>query len=164
MKQNIMAGWPDNKADVNTDIASYLLMRDELAVHVGQIFRGECVIVPKGMRKHIKKRLHLSHLGADNMVRRARECVFWTEIAAEIKQLAGDCESCQTLATAQQKETLMPIESTLPWEKVGTDLFSWSGKDYLLMLDYFSGWWEVERLNDTTTTAIIRVLKAHFRR
>ena len=76
-------------------------------------------------------------------------------MAAEIKQLAGDCEACQTLATAQQKETLMPIEAILPWEKVGADLFSWSGNDYLLTIDYFSGWWEVDRLNDTTTTAVI---------
>ena len=136
LKQTILAGWPDNRADVNTDIATNFSMRDELAIHDGLIFRGECVIVPQGMRKHIKKRLLLSHLG----VRRARECVFWPGMTAKIKQLAGDCEACQTLATAQQKETLMPIESILPWEKVGADLFSWSGKDYLLTIDFFSGW------------------------
>ena len=164
LKHTILAGWPDNRADVNTDFASYFSMRDELVVHDGLIFRGECVIVPQGMRKHIKKRLQRSHLGADSMVRRARECVFWPGMAAEIKQLAGDCEACQTLATAQQKETLMSIESILPWEKVGADLFSWSGKDYLLTIDYFSGWWEVDRLNDTTATAVIRVLKAYFGR
>ena len=164
LKHTMPAGWPDNRADVNTDIASYLSMRDELAVHDGLIFRGECVIVQQGMPKHIKKRLDLSHLGADSMVRRSRECVFWPGMAARIKQLTDDCEACQTLATAQQKETLMPIESILPWEKVGADLFSWSGNDYLLTIDYFSGWWEVDRLNDTTTTAVIRVRKAHFGR
>ena len=41
-------------------------------------------------------------------------------------------------------------------------MFSWSGKAYLLTIDYPSGWWEVDRLNDTTMTAVIRVLKAHF--
>ena len=83
LKQTILAGWPDNRADVNTDIASYFSMRDELAVHDGLIFRGECVIVPQGMRKHIKKRLHLPHLGADSMVRRARECDFCPGMAAK---------------------------------------------------------------------------------
>ena len=43
-------------------------------------------------------------------------------------------------------------------------MFSWSGKDYLLTIDYFSGWWEVDRLNDTTATAVIRVLKSHIGR
>ena len=106
----VLAGWPDNRADVNTDIVPYVSMRDELAVHDGLIFRGECVTVPQGMYKHTKKRLHLSHLGSDSKVRRARECAFWPGMAAEIKQLAGDCEACQTLATTQQKATLMPIE------------------------------------------------------
>ena len=58
----------------------------------------------------------------------------------------------------------MPIEATRPWEKVGTDLFTWDNKDYLLTIDYFSGWWEVDRLYNTTTTAVIRALKSHFAR
>ena len=52
LKQTILAGWPDNRADVNTDIASYFSMRDELAVHDGLIFRGECVIVPRHAQAH----------------------------------------------------------------------------------------------------------------
>ena len=82
----------------------------------------------------------------------------------ETQQLAGDCESCQTLATTAQKETLTPIESILPGEKVGTDLFSWSGKYYLLTIDYVSSWWEVDRLKYPTTTAVFLVLKEHFGR
>ena len=163
LKQTILAGCPHIRADVNTYIASYFSMRDELADHDGIIFRGECVIVPQGMRKHIK-RLHISILAADSMVRRVRECVFWPGMAAEIKQLAGDCEACQTLATAEQNETLLPIESILLWEKVGAEFFSCSGKDCLLTIDYFSGWLEVDRLNDTTMTTVIRVLKAHIGR
>ena len=111
LKQIILAGWPDNRADVHPDIATYFSMLDELALYDDLIFRGggECVIVQQSMPRHIKKRLHLSHMGADSMVRRARVFVFWPGMAAEIKQLAGDCEACKTLATAPQKETLMPI-------------------------------------------------------
>ena len=77
LQQTILAVWPYYRADMNTDIAPYFSMRDELVVHDGLIFRGECVIVPQGMRKHIKNRLHLSHLGADCVVRRAWDtCVF----------------------------------------------------------------------------------------
>ena len=95
LKPTILAGWSDNRTDVNTDIASYFSMRDEPAGHDGLIFRGECVIVLQGMRKNINKRLHLSHLGTGGMVRQARECVFWPGMAAEIKQIAGDCEACK---------------------------------------------------------------------
>ena len=68
LTQTILPGWSDNRADVSTDIVSYFSMRDELAVHDGLIFRGECVVAPQGMRRHISKRLHLSHLGTDSMV------------------------------------------------------------------------------------------------
>ena len=85
-------------------------------------------------------------------------------MAADIRQLAGDCVACQSLANAQQKESSMPIEANRPWEKIGTDLFSWDNNDYLLTIDYFSDWWEVDRLHSTTSTAEIRALKMHFAR
>ena len=85
-------------------------------------------------------------------------------MAADIRQLAGDCEACQSLANAQQKESIMPIEANRPWEKIGTDLFSWDNNNYLLTIDYFSDWWEVDRLHSTTSTAEIRALKMHFAR
>ena len=34
----------------------------------------------------------------------------------------------------------------------------------MLTIDYFSGWWEVDRFYNTTTTAVIRDLKSHFAR
>ena len=75
----------------------------------------------------------------------------------DIKRIAGDCEECQTLATARQKETLMSIESTVPWKKADTDLLSWSGKDYLLsahdrIISRFLG---IPQLNDTKATVVI---------
>ena len=73
---SVLNGWPGTKADVNAEISSYFAMRDELAIHDRLIFKGERVVVPQGMRKEIKHRLHQSHMGADSMVRRARVCIF----------------------------------------------------------------------------------------
>ena len=101
LKQTILEGWPESKVDINTQTSAYFAMRDELVVNDGLIFKGERVIVPRGMRKQIKQRLYMSHLGADSMLRRARECVFWPGMAADIRQLAGDGEACQSLANAQ---------------------------------------------------------------
>ena len=49
-------------------------------------------------------------------------------------------------------------------EKVGTDLFSLDGRDYVTTVDYLSNFWEVDRLPDTKSTTVIRKLKAHFAR
>ena len=51
LKETILNGWPDSKADVNAEISSYFAMRDELAIHDGLIFKAERVVVPQGLRK-----------------------------------------------------------------------------------------------------------------
>ena len=45
---------------------------------------------------------------------------------------------------------MVMTESTdVPWQKVGTDLFSWSGKDYMVTTDYHSGFFTLDYLPDT---------------
>lgn len=51
-----------------------------------------------------------------------------------------------------------------PWAKVGTDLFSFHNKDYLLTVDYYSNFWEMDFLPDTKSITVIRKLKSHFAR
>jgi len=51
-----------------------------------------------------------------------------------------------------------------PWEKVGADIFTLDGKDYLVTIDYYSNFWEVDRLPDTRASTAIPKLKSHFSR
>ena len=129
LKETIFNGRPECKADVNAEISLYFVMRDELAINDGLIFKEERVVVPQGMRKEIKHRLHESH---------------WE------RQHGTTCMSVHILArnVSRHKTTLawLNLEATRPWEKVGTDLFTWNNKDYLLTSDYFSGWREVDQL------------------
>uniref|UniRef100_A0A131YWL2 RNA-directed DNA polymerase n=1 Tax=Rhipicephalus appendiculatus TaxID=34631 RepID=A0A131YWL2_RHIAP len=117
------------------------------------------------MRDDIKKRLHCSHLGMESCLRRARECVYWPQMNAEIKDYIGTCETCQAHGNRQQKETLMPHPTPdRPWERVGIGLMELQGKHFLIVVGYFSGFWEIDQLQSTTATAVIRKLKAHFAR
>ena len=50
------------------------------------------------------------------------------------------------------------------WQKVGTDLFQMDDKDFLLTVDYYSNFWEIDRLEDTRSATVIRKLKNHFSR
>ena len=51
-----------------------------------------------------------------------------------------------------------------PWSKVATDLFTVSGNNYITIVDYFSDFVEVSELEDTTSHAVIQVLKEQFSR
>ena len=165
LKHVIQRGWPESRHEVPASVHAYFSMRDELAVSDGLIFRGERVVIPDGMRKLTKECLHRSHLGVESVLRRARESLYWPNMAADIRQVVENCEACRSYARSQQKETLITHETpTLQWEKVGVDLFSWEGRDYQVIVDYTSNFWEVDRMNSTTTTSVIKQLKSHFAR
>ncbi|KAI4887128.1 hypothetical protein NFI96_019030, partial [Prochilodus magdalenae] len=109
--------------------------------------------------------LHSSHLGVEGCLRRARECVYWPGINDQIKTYVTKCDICRSVDYKQQKERLISHEiPNRPWAKVGTDLFSFDNKDYLITVDYYSNFWEIDYLSDTKSTTVIRKLKAHFAR
>ena len=43
-------------------------------------------------------------------------------------------------------------------------MFELDGKDYMITVDYFSNFWEINRLENTKSSTVIKKLKAHFAR
>ena len=101
----------ESRHEVPASVHAYFSMRDELAVSDGLIFRGERVVIPEGMRKLTKECLHRSHLGVESVLRRARECLYWPNMAADIRQVVENCEACRSYERSQQKETLITHET-----------------------------------------------------
>ena len=54
-----------------------------------------------------------------------------------------------------------PEETNDPsWEEIATDLFHWSGHDYLIIVDYFSRYIELCKLEDTSIKSIVTHTKS----
>ena len=51
-----------------------------------------------------------------------------------------------------------------PWKLLAQDLFTWNKKDYLITVDYYSDYWELDELADTTSLTVINSTKKHFAR
>lgn len=85
----------------------YYLMRDEMAVHDGLVYKGERVIRPKPLRAELKHELHLSHQGIKDTLRRVRECLYWPGMATEIEDLIARCDVCQRRSAKQQSEPML---------------------------------------------------------
>ncbi|XP_041362008.1 uncharacterized protein K02A2.6-like [Gigantopelta aegis] len=165
LSNTIQNGWPDNKSTLSPLITPFFSVRDELGVTDGLIFRGERLVIPKIMRSEIKKDIHVGHYGIEGCLRRAREYVYWPGMSQEIKEWIGTCETCHDFEQSQPNETLMSYDiPERAWEKIGTDLLSYHGKDYLITVCYKSNFWEIDRLYDTKAKTVITKLKAHFAR
>ncbi|XP_022807381.1 uncharacterized protein K02A2.6-like [Stylophora pistillata] len=86
-------------------------------------------------------------------------------MSKEIKEWIQVCEACRDFKQTPCKEPL--ISHDIPeraWEKIGCDLLSCNGKDYLITACYKSNFWELDRLTDTKSTTVIKKLKAHLAR
>ena len=51
-----------------------------------------------------------------------------------------------------------------PWESITTDLFECKGRDYLVTIDYYSNFFEVDWLLNKTSKEVISKLKSHMAR
>lgn len=163
LKDVILRGWPDARNAVPANVQPYFNFRDELAVQDGIIFKGTRCIVPTALRPKIKERLHRSHIGVQGCLRRAREVVYWPSMNQEITDYIEQCEVCNTFAAQQQKEPLIVHDvPQRPWQKIGCDIFTVNQKDYLCTVDYYSGYFEVDKLDRKTAKPIITRLKRHF--
>ena len=125
------------KSGLSPLVIPYYHIRDELAVTDGLVFRGERLVIPKGMRSQIQNDIHSGHQGIETCLRRARKHVFWPGMNKEVKEWIQSCETCGEFEQTHSKESLMSHE--LPeraWEKIGTDLllffFTMERSDLLL--------------------------------
>ena len=163
----IRDGWPDNKNEVPSELKPCFDMRDTLSHQDGVILKGERIVIPKSIRDITKKGLHSAHLGYNSMMRCTRDTVFWPAMSHEIRQVVENCETCQLHKPRNQKETLRQHkEEETQWSKIGFDLFEINDRNYLVTVDYYSKFLEVDYLSTTTKTTrqVITKLKGHYAR
>ena len=161
----IQAGWPSNAAQLAPELRQYSSYCDELAVCDGLVFKGHRVVVPLGAREDILNRIHSAHTGINACIERARQTVFYPGITSAIKALVARCPVCSKFQNEQQKEPLKPYDvPSRPWEVVGTDIFTFHGQDYLITVDYLSGFFEINRLASKRVKDVVHSLKSDFAR
>ncbi len=163
--QTIRSGWPDDKSAVSPSLRLYFSYRDELSIVNGIIYRGARIVIPISMRQKVKQRVHAGHLGINSSLRRARDVMFWPGMSSDIRQYIESCGVCASYCDKQPEQSLkMTDVPERPWQKVASDLFSLKGRDYLVTVDYFSGFFEVDHLTETTSDIIVMKMKLHFAR
>ena len=122
-------------------------------------------MIPKSLRRDLIPQLHYAHSGVVSTLLQARECIYWLGMSSEIKQFIETCDVCRAYDKRQPKETLISHEvRERPLAKVRVDLFSYRSRNYLICVDYYSSFWEIDLLEDTRSATVIRKLKAQFAR
>ena len=165
LKSTILSGWPETKEEVPVIVREYWAYRDELTAQNGVLFKGSRIIIPKSMRPEMLVRIHSSHLGAEACLRKARDVLYWPNMSNEVRDMVGQCSACNEYQQSQCKEPLMTHEiPECPWSRVAMDIFTLDGEDYLITVDFYSDFWEVDTLPNMTSETVIERSKALFSR
>lgn len=125
--------------------------------------KGQRTVVPESLRSEYITIIHRGHPGLDATKRRARGIVFWPSLTRDIENEVLSCSICNSMKPHQQKEPLhLHHIPDLPWSSVATDIFEWNGQHYLVLVDSYSGWFEIDLLRDLSSSTVITKLKRHF--
>ena len=152
--------WP-TKADPKFN--PYMKCRDSLTVVDGCLQVGEKVVIPSKVRSEMLKELHVGHLGVCKMKSLARGFVWWPHLDLDIERLCKQCGSCQVNAQMPAAAPVHPwVYPSAPWERVHVDFASHRGKCYLVLVDAFSKWPEIEEMSCTTAAKTIETLTKIF--
>ena len=69
--------------------------------------------------------------------------------------MVKNCDLCNKHQPAQPKLPIMqPDLPTRPWEKLGTDIFEFNGKKYLMVVDYYSRFPVIRLLSDMNSHTV----------
>lgn len=155
VREYAATAWPDNKRGIPEHARPYWTYREEVHAQDGLVFRSNKVIIPKSKRAEVMQLLHAAHTGTDKMKARASSVMFWPNMSADIKQFCRNCKVCQTHQARNQKMPLLSHDvPNLPWETVGVDLFHYGGREFAVMVDFYSFFFEIRELRHTTANAL----------
>ena len=152
LQRVVNSGWPDTIKDLRP----YWSYRDEIGISDGVIFKRKQVIIPDELRSDILHQLHEVQLGIEKTRLLMRESVYWPNICKDMEMMVECSAVCQESQTQHREQPLLAhdVPST-PWTKLTSDMFQIKGHTYLLVTDYHSKVYLVEKMHSTTNCSIV---------
>ena len=143
LKHVVTTGWPEQIREVPKEIQPYWTFREELTVENGLLLTSTRIIIPKVMRDWFLNELHTGHLSITKCIELAKQTMYWPGINNDIEQFMVTCQPCLKYAASnkkcpEKKNQLGQEIPVMPWTKLGTDIFTLGGVNYLLVVDYTS--------------------------
>lgn len=164
IKEYYLNGWPEESKIPKVCKELYKL-KDDIYFESDIAFYENKIIVPKTLRNYVLNLIHEGHAGICKCIRKARQLFYWPGLTKDINDFVLKCRTCEKFRAANKHDNLLP--HSIPsrrYAKVGTDILDFSGKYYLVIIDYFSHWLEILPLSDKTSTSVINAFQEAFTR
>ena len=160
----VEGGWPAYLPADEVLLRPYFENRDKIVVVDDILVYGDRLVIPSVDRFDILKLIHQGHLGITKCRERARTAVWWPGMSSQIADMVRSCVSCRKISNVVREPLIRSDFPNRPWERVGSDLFFLEGKWYLLVVDYFSRYVEVDLLSELSSLEVVSRLRSIFAR
>lgn len=162
LKEYSILSWPE-KSKLPPELFPYYQHRYDISFSENLLLKDTRIIIPKSLQLKVLEFIHTGHLGIVKCRERAKMSVWWIGLSTQIENLVKNCPSC--IENRQNiKETFYKDKTvSRPWQKIAVDFFK-HDKWYMILVDYYSRYFEIFELNSLTEESIIPKMKEVFSR
>ncbi|XP_021343899.1 uncharacterized protein K02A2.6-like [Mizuhopecten yessoensis] len=143
----------------------YYPVRDELSRLGYLVLRGTRLVIPKSLRERCVQLAHQGHLGIVGTKQQLRTKVWWPQMDKDVEKHVKSCHGCQIVESTVHPEPLKPTElPTGPWQDLAIDLLGPlpTGHYVFVVVDYYSRYYEIDIMKDTSSVKIVESLENMF--
>ena len=157
----ILNGFPRHRKQLPESCRRYCNIHQQLTVDDDLIVYGCRLLIPSRMRHQVLTNLHEAH----QRVLQTKQCscltIYWPGLDNDIDNIILNCQQCQDHLPSNNKEQKpRPFQ---PFQEVAMDLCSYTGQDYLVMVDCHTDWPDIIPMTrNTTTSQITTALRQAF--
>ena len=154
---------PVEGIDPNT-LKIFANIRSELtSVDGNLVLRGNRIVVPDALQKRVVELAHEGHQGLVKTRSLLRSKVWFPRMESLVDTIVKCCVRCQVATPKPSREPLQmtPLPNG-PWEQVSIDFCEVAGHYFLVVIDDYSRFPEIEVVHSTSAKAVIPKLDRIF--
>ena len=142
VKEWLSMKYPPPQAAVQARLGPYYRELDRFSIDEdGLLCHNDRIVIPQSLRsRYLDYLVHL-HASPEKMKARARKSLWWPFMSSDIQQKWRACRTCVERSPSNKKESVKPRQiSKYPFQIVHMDLGNYAGRQWLIIIDQFSGW------------------------
>ena len=152
LRSYCLQGWPPYMPHQPL-LRPYWENRSHLTIVADLLLCDDRILIPRSMQLQI----------LDCECRsRARTSVWWPGLFPQIDELITRCHTCAKEKPTPRDQLIPSSFPARPWERVATGLYDFQRRKYIIVVDYYSRWFDIKELSDETSHSVIKALKEVF--
>ena len=141
----VREGWPE-KENLKGMVRHYWPYQAQLTLVDNLLLYESRIVIPSALCQDVLEKLHKEHQEIVKCRWRTVQSVWWLGVSKNIKELIDNCRiCCQT--TKNHPDPLIPTQMPArPWQRIATDLMEFKKVQYLVVVDYYSRYIKLSKL------------------